>query len=197
MANRMLRLFARRRQCDLRSIAATAGAAQGRRCALHDQVRRACPPADAVALGARWLFSLRRRARARAPKCAKGGRYLGGRSACAGARSRRHRQHVVARIAENIGSKQIGDVAQRFSAERRATLRFVSTGASEVSTCRRGNHRRRNHEGADAPGRGGACSRSIPRGAGSSFCIAADPRDDLGPAPFARAVQRTGPLDER
>ena len=38
---------------------------------------------------------------------------------------------------------------------------------------------------------------AFPEARGSSFCIAADPRVDLGPAQLARAVQRTGPLDGR
>jgi type IV secretory pathway VirB2 component (pilin) len=56
MANRMLRLFARRRQRDLRPVQAAAGVAQGRRCTLHDQVCGARTSADGATRFARGLL---------------------------------------------------------------------------------------------------------------------------------------------
>jgi len=59
MANRLLRIFARRRRRDVRSISAAAGIAEGGRCALFAQVRRAGTPTDRTGLLARRLFLLR------------------------------------------------------------------------------------------------------------------------------------------
>jgi hypothetical protein len=109
MANRLLRLFARRRRRDLRAIEAAARVAEGGRRSFHVQIRGACTPTGGADGFPGRLLSRRRRACAGTSKRDEDRRHLGCRGACARARSSRCRRCDLARIAQNLRRVQVGN----------------------------------------------------------------------------------------
>jgi hypothetical protein len=109
MANRLLRLFARRRRRDLCAVEAAAGVAEGGRRALHVQIRGArTPTGRANGLPGR-LLSRRRRACAGASQRDQDRRHLGCRGACARASQGGSRWRDLARIAQNLRRAQVSN----------------------------------------------------------------------------------------